>query len=281
MDPERAPDRAVSGASLRIERGEVVNDVSVFGGSLDVLGTVTGDIHVVGGAMKVHEGAHVRGDVEVLGGSVMLDDNARIDGDVDVVGGAVERAERAVIGGDVSTDVDGEPEGLASRVGGAITRTALLFVFGAVLIALASHRVERLKVDIASRPMKSFALGIVGGLGAIALFAALCVTVIGIPFAVIGALLAVVAVFAGACAVLETAGAAALGHRTKNPYVHLAGGCLAYLLLGAIPYIGAALQVAVFLIGMGALVSTRLAGFIKPRNGVGVSPDAHPFRTAA
>ncbi|WP_433930248.1 hypothetical protein AB3662_40355 [Sorangium cellulosum] len=270
----RGRDRFVTGGSLRIERGEVVHDVSVIGGSLDVWGTVTGDIDVMGGSTHVHEGARVRGDVSTVGGPLTVADGARIDGDVDVVGGPFRRGERARIKGDVNNEVspvgDSGPGAkgastLARRAGNAVTRTALLFAFGAVMLALWPRRMETLKVEIAARPMRSFALGVVGVLGAVALAVALCVTLIGIPFAVIGLLLAVIAVVAGGCAVLETAGAGAFGHRTRNPYVHLAIGCLGLLLVSGIPYVGGAICAAVGLIGAGALVATRLAGLIRPR----------------
>ncbi|WP_434043496.1 MULTISPECIES: hypothetical protein [Sorangium] len=270
----RGRDRFVTGGSLRIERGEVVHDVSVIGGSLDVWGTVTGDIDVMGGSTHVHEGARVRGDVATVGGPLTVADGARIDGDVDVVGGPFRRGERALIKGDVNNEVspvgDSGPGAkgastLARRAGNAVTRTALLFAFGAVMLALWPRRMETLKVEIAARPMRSFALGVVGVLGAAALAAALCVTLIGIPFAVIGLLLAVIAVVAGGCAVLETAGAGVFGHRTRNPYVHLAIGCLGLLLVSGIPYVGGAICAAVALIGAGALVATRLAGLIRPK----------------
>lgn len=283
----RGRDRFVTGGSLRIERGEVVHDVSVIGGSLDVWGTVTGDIDVMGGSTHIHEGARVRGDVSTVGGPLTVSDGARIDGDVDVVGGPLHRGERARIKGDVNNEVSPLGGGgsrakgastLARRAGHAVTRTALLFAFGAVMLALWPRRMEALKAEIAARPMRSFALGVLGVLGAIALAVALCVTLIGIPFAVVGLLLAVIAVVAGGCAVLETAGAGLFGHRTRNPYVHLAIGCLGLLVVSAIPYVGGAICAAVALIGAGALVATRLAGLIRPRpRGDAASG---PYRTA-
>ncbi|WP_437951935.1 polymer-forming cytoskeletal protein [Sorangium sp. So ce296] len=282
----RGRDRFVTGGSLRIEKGEVVNDVSVIGGSLDVWGTVTGDIDVMGGSTHIHEGARVRGDVSTVGGPLTVADGASIDGDVDVVGGPLRRGERARIRGDVNNDAN--PMGgdgssakgastLARKAGNAVTRTAFLFAFGAVMLALWPRRMEALKVEIAARPMRSFALGAVGVLGAVAVAAALCVTLIGIPFAVIGLLLAVVAVVAGGCAVLETAGAGLFGHRTRNPYAHLAIGCLGLLIVSGIPYVGGALCAAVALIGAGALVATRLAGLLRPRPREGAGG---PYRTA-
>ncbi len=49
-------DRVVTGGSLRNEKGEIVHDVTVLGGNLDVWGTVTGDLAVLGGNARSIEG---------------------------------------------------------------------------------------------------------------------------------------------------------------------------------------------------------------------------------
>jgi len=295
----RGSDRVISGGSLTIEKGETVHDLAVFGGSADIWGTVTGDVTVMGGSAHVHEGGHVLGDAEAVGGSMVIDDGARVDGDVAAVGGTLERGDRAQIGGDVvenghghgkvrvRDDHDDEPvedahASAASRArqaardaGSAVTRTALLFVLGAVLLALGSSRMERLQAEVAARPMRSFALGVVGVLVALVLVIALCVIIVGIPFAIIGILLAVLAVAVGLCATLTTLGAGLLGHRSQSPYVHLAVGCAVLLVLGAIPFLGAFVKAAAVLIGIGAVVATRGAGLIPPR-----SKNGAPYREA-
>lgn len=369
----RGPDRIITGDSITIEKGDVVHDVSVFGGSLKVLGTVTGDVNVMGGSVRIREGGSVLGDAAVLGGSLTVEDGGRIDGDVELVGGKLKRGEKAIIGGEVKGNghdrdrarrharehreaiqaareaareagreaarrakeqgkdaqeakeaaeeakeaameaameaaeaareakeaaddedeeaavaafaADDEPrEGTASRLareaGSAISSMALLFVLGAVLLSLAPKRMETLKVEIASRPMRSFAMGVVGVLMTIVIVVAMCVTIIGIPFAILGLLLGFVAAWGGVCAVLETVGGAVVGHRTKNSYMHLAAGCGLFLLATAIPYFGGLVFTAVMLAGIGSLVSTRLAGLIKPKYPVQTNGGAPPYRSA-
>lgn len=287
----QAKDREVFGNSLTIEKDEVVRDVHVVGGHLDVHGTVLGDAQVMGGGMTLEPDARVEGEVNVVGGTVTVKKGARIDGDVRVVGGHLEREEGSVIGGDVSTratrdddDNDREEAGFFSRtarsVGDSITASALLFALGAVLLALLPRRTEMLKVEIASRPARSFALGIVGSLGGIAVVVALCVTVLGIPIAVLGLLAAIFGVFGAMCSVLEVVGRALIGHRARSEYAHLALGCALFGLLGVLPWIGGFFKAAVVLIAIGSLVATRAAGFLKPKNGQGTPPDAHPYRTA-
>lgn len=296
---ERSRDREVMGENLKIGKDEVVDDVSVMGGSLDVLGKVRGDIAVAGGAVHIHEGAHVRGDVSAVGGDIRIDDGACVDGEVVVKGGVIRRGDKAIIGGDVRghnraakggrhrhgrDDIGDEPspvrgmkigDSTAADVGSALARMALLFVFGTILLALAPDRMDNLKAELVARPMKSFAMGVLGVLGACSTFLVLCVTVIGIPFALLGAVAAGLALAASLCAVLETVGRALVRHKSQNPYVHLALGCFLFLALSAIPYVGPVVTVATLLFATGILVTTRLAGLIQKKNG-----GAQPYRAA-
>jgi cytoskeletal protein CcmA (bactofilin family) len=294
------PDRMVTGGSLRIESGEVVRDVTVMGGSLEVSGTVTGDLLVMRGNVVLRRGARVKGDASSLGGSLTVESGASVDGDVGVFGGALYREDGARIGGEVHEGMrrharhhrkhaaatkapaapkppeKATPQTLARSVADAINGAALLFVFGAVLLALAPDKMDKLRVQIASHPMRSFALGVVGLLGGVVLAAAVCLTVVGIPFVIVGILAAIVGTLAAMCSVLETVGGALLAHRTKNPYVHLAFGGLLLLLVGAIPFVGGFVKAAVVLTAFGSLVGTRAAGLIPER----LRGGSTPYRTS-
>ncbi len=257
-------------------------------------GVVDGDLDVMGGEVRLHDGARVEGDVSAMGGAVHLEDSTHVGGDVDVLGGAVHRAPGAFIGGSVSGQntpevenlagfAEVEPEGwtfgaVMDDVTSALARTALLFLIGVIFWALGGTRMEALEVELARRPMRSLALGIVGALTAALMALVLVVTVIGIPFAVAGTIVTVVVAYAGACVVLSTIGQALLRHRTKNRYVHLGLGCLLFLLFTAIPYVGIFVWLGVLLTGLGTVVATRGAGLfpVSTRRG-----DHGPYRTAA
>ena len=105
---KRGEDRTVTGGSLEIKRDEVVHDVSVFGGSVDVYGTVTGDLAVMGGRAEVHPGAHIVGSATTVGGSLHIRDGARVDGDVGVVGGSLRRDDKAQVGGSIVQGTSGD-----------------------------------------------------------------------------------------------------------------------------------------------------------------------------
>jgi hypothetical protein len=249
---------------------------------------------VFGGSAKLHRGPHVVGNVTVMGGSVKIENGARVDGNVGVVGGAVKTEDGAIVGGKI---VDREHKGnvkvsvhdgdvhatvtedagdrshgrsrlaeAAHSFGRKVTAMSLLFVFGCVLLALATGRMERLRVETAARPMRAFAVGLVGsiagGIAALIAVVVLCITVVGIPVALFGILLAVFAVYGGIAAVLTTFGAAVIGHKTQNTYVHLLFGCAAFLVVSSLPFVGGLVTFAVTMIAIGTLVSTRLAGFL-------------------
>lgn len=295
-------DRSVTGSNLSVEKDEVVRDVTVTGGDLDVWGTVTGDLSVAGGKVHLHRGARVRGDAAAIGGDVVLEADTSVDGDVGVIGGEIRREPGSRIGGAVRDGVtkvrdhkehgrraraskaDAKVEakaaapagpGFLRRVSDAVNRAALLFVCGSVLIALATERMDKLKLQIASRPMRTFATGVVSVIGGAVLLAAMCVTVVGIPVAAVLALVAMLGTLAGVCSLLETVGAALLGHRTKNPYVHLALGALLFGALTAIRDVGGPVALVAMVMGLGSFVASRAAGLVPTKNALG-----SPYRDA-
>ncbi len=282
----RGEDRTVFGSALTLGKGEVAHDVAVFGGSLDVYGTVTGELAVLGGAAHVHDGGKVLGSATVLGGELRVDDGAEVAHDVSVVAGHLDRAPHAtvhVVDADESDDDvarrlehDERDVPMAARARRALlhwgddamtslSRSTLLFAFGAVFIALATDRSRKLRVEVAARPMRTLALGVVGSLVACAVAVALCITLVGIPVAMLGAVLFLVAACAGVAAVLTTAGEALLRHRTTNVYVHLAVGCGLYFGVSLIPVVGSWAVLAVILAGIGSMVATRGAGLVARR----------------
>ena len=292
----RGQDREIVGTDLVIQADEIVHDVTVTGGSAIVKGTVTGDLVVTYGSVVLRNGAHVVGDATVLGGRLHVEKGAHVDGDCHVTGGTIERDEGAVIGGDaVSTthgphhasrssvhdnDNDDDADAIgdeerapsrisvaARRIGRSLTRASLLFVLGCVLLALLAPQMERLRVEVAARPMRSFALGLVAAIaGSIALIVAmvlLCVTVIGIPVAVGLALALAVAVYGAVASVLTTFGAAVAGHRTDNARICISSSAAArFLVVTCIPWIGGLAAFVVMLIAIGALVATRGGGLL-------------------
>ena len=271
---DRKRDRAVLGHDLRVEKGETVGDVSVTGGSAEIYGTVDGDLVVTGGTVTVHEGGHVTGNALAVGGRIRVERGGSVDGDHKVIGGVFDRDAEPSLDGD-----HGEESfwtATKRRTSEAFGNFAFLFVLGALFLATAPDRMQRLRTAFAARPLASVAHGLGGLIGSIAAIVMLCLTVVGIPFAILFVLLGALAVTGALAATLTTAGEALLGHRSKNPYVHLALGSAIYALSGLVPVVGGFVQLGLFLAAVGILVSTRVAGYVRRKEAVPVSDQ--PYR---
>jgi hypothetical protein len=284
----RGQDRTVMGGNVTIAKGETARDVTVFGGNVDLEGKATGDVTVFGGNVEVHDGANIHGDATVFGGNLTLDKGSKVDGDVTSIGGTLDRDPGSIVGGDVtakggskpSAAEKGDHRGIVARAGehvmDGVRLAAVLFVIGTVLLALSGRRMDMLRAEVATRPMRSIAMGIMGVLGGTVVIIALCVTVIGIPVAVVALLVFGFALLGSMCAVLSVVGEGLLRHRTENPYVHLAVGCAIYAALAALPWVGGFVVGATVLAGIGVLVATRGAGLLRKRNGNGGAPSSYP-----
>jgi hypothetical protein len=280
----RGEDRMIHGGDLVVAADETVHDVTAFGGSVTIYGAVTGNVTVFGGSAHIKKGAHVYGSGSAMGGSIDVADGAQVDGDVNVVGGSLDRHKGSKIGGAVRKNDDvkigassSSQHSLLREVSDATTRAAMLFVFGAVLFALMGERMNMFRVEAASRPMRSFALGLVGAVVSLAAIAFVAFTIIGIPVAIVMLLGAIFFAYAGICAVLATVGKALVGHKTDNPHVHLLVGCALFLVSGALPFVSGIATLAVVFIGIGVVVATRGAGAFVP-NGRAVFAGG-PYRT--
>jgi hypothetical protein len=307
---EVVKDLAVFGGSAEIF-GRVSGDATVFGGSLVVQpgGSIEGELSTFGGSVEVKDGARVDGEVTTFGGSVRRGSKASVasddsadddDDDDDASANAGEtrsdlrEAVRDLREGrhgryELHTDDEHDDHqaaklswrSVARSAGSAVTRTALLFAFGVILWALVGRRVEALQGEVVARPMRAFALGAVAVVAAVAVVVALCVTIVGIPLGLFVLCAAIFGAYAGVCAALTAAGAALLHHKTTSPYIHLAAGCVIYLVLSSIPYLGGFVTALAFLIGFGSLMATRAAGLAerRPRSGE-VSPHRPSVRGA-
>jgi hypothetical protein len=119
-----------------------------------------------------------------------------------------------------------------------------------------------MRQELAERPVRALGLGAAAFVAGFFALIVLCVTIIGIPVAVVLFLVGALAVYAGMCAVFLELGALVLEDRTDSQYVHLALGCLIYLIFSTLPMIGWLATALAVVCGLGLLVSTRFAGLL-------------------
>ncbi len=248
--------------------------IAVAHGTLDVFGTVNGDVFTVGGDIRVHSGARITGDALATGGSVVID------------GGTVDGGMRAIAVARPSLPVSSPrpPRTTWQSAQLVIGWFALFAIIGLGVMVFAEGSLDGVVIALERDIGRSFWLGLAGQLvmlpGLLVLVAGLAITVLGvllIPFAIVSYVIATAGlVTLGLLAVARLTGGALTSDRgTTSPRgVHLRAlfmGLVAYLgiwMLAAVftwsPIIGAFLRAGAFTVtwvaatvGLGAALSSR------------------------
>jgi len=210
-EPPEPPERRVRrggqtavGSHVHVAADEIADDITVFGGSAEIDGKVTGSVVVIGGSLRI-EGEVTR-DATVVGGSMRLGDRSRVGGDATAVGGSVHREPGAEVGGRIEEatgawgpwwvgsdrgwdwDIGWSPWWGLTELIVAVTFWIVLGLLMAVVVALARDRVERIAERSAREPVKAGVVGLLVSILALPVFAIvmvlLFITIIGIPIAV-------------------------------------------------------------------------------------------------
>lgn len=208
------------GESVYVAPGEVVpGDVVVFGGNAIIEGTVAGSVVVLGGEIRMRNGAEVKGDIVAIGGKIAEDEDVIVRGEKIVVGGIATRM------GDTLDIAGGKLRGIIS---GFLLFVGLILFFITMLFLRA--RVERTGEYLSSGLLRSFGAGVLASIalqfGILIVTIPLIITVIGIPLAVI-LFLSYVGVFVIACTVFVYAVGRAISSR-----LGFAGGGFGRLAIG-------------------------------------------------
>ncbi|QSQ25859.1 hypothetical protein JY651_13415 [Pyxidicoccus parkwayensis] len=279
-------DVVARGQSLEVKEGQNVESAVVYGGNLLVKGHVEDDAVAFGGNLEIH--GHVEGDAHAFGGNVILGPDARVDGDVSSFGGTVERADGAQVEGSVETfggagigrmvageikrgmhesrneghdhhnhDDDGDRDD-GGGLAGFILTFAVLFGLGFLGQMFFPARMKQLGDEVRRKPVQTGLTGFVGLLAMIPLTVVLCITIIGIPAALVLWMAAPLAAALGYAAVASEVGMhLPLLRGRKTQAVVLAVGLLVLMVIGAIPVLGAIVSFFVCLMALGAVIRTR------------------------
>lgn len=202
-----APDggRVIFGSNFTLESGETFEgDLVVFGGNVTIEedAELNGNLVVFGGT-AISNGK-VDGDVVVIGGQVKLEEQALVSGDVVTVGGQLERAQGATIEGEVVNNVQPEidiPNGRVPpgpdiqvpnivKVGfnpflefGRVLGVSILMAFLGMLATLFfQDRLGRVSKAVVGQPLMTSSIGLL----TIVALILLGITIILLPFALLG-----------------------------------------------------------------------------------------------
>lgn len=270
-----------------VVRGTVTGDLRGAAGSIVVEGTVEGNVEAAAGSIRID--GTVGGDVELGAGSVVIDgtiggdasigadsltflDGGRIDGNLRYDAGTVTGLTAETVGGTAERvdDVRG-PFGLESvsvpswlEVLWGFLASLLL---GVLLLGLLPAASAGVTGRVTGRPLGSMGVGLLALIGWPILMALVAITIVGIPIAVLGILLYVLALWIGFVYGAVGLGVWLLGLADRE---HRWGALLLGLalasLVGLVPILGGIVQFLLLLLGLGALAATlarRLRG--RPR----------------
>ena len=227
--------------------GRTYGDVVTMGGDADVTGVVVGDVVTMGGDIHVRENGIVHGRLDSLGGQVQVDTPGSASvGPMPMAIGAPTPPHRATT----------EEEG---GVVWAVLRYSLLFLGAILFLGLAPERLGRVQRAIVDRPVRTLATGTLGMLIGGVIFLALCVSLIGIPLAIVIAMVTPVAFAAALSSVVPVVGAMLPTRKLEGrPVARLAAGALVLFVVTRIPVVGGVALGLALLAGLGALALTRL-----------------------
>ncbi|GAA0650379.1 hypothetical protein GCM10009019_11510 [Salarchaeum japonicum] len=276
-----------------VVHGTVDGDVTALGGTVVVYGTVTGDVTALGGTVEIDDGAVVRGDLTAAGGTVTI--AGRVGGDVNAAADTVTLTDTAVVAGTLSYDGDlvSAPGatvegGVVQGTGGfgplpaipdwvgAVSGVLSTLVVGALLVAVLPRFTDRVADAAVDAPGRAALVAVGFLVGVPLLLILVAFTLIGIPVTILG-----VVAYAVLLTVGFVAGNYALGRyilsirEMENRWLALLVGVLLVGVLDLAPLVGALVQLAVFLVGVGALVRA-LVGAYRARRGGDGDADATP-----
>lgn len=232
-----------------VSEGETVADIVVVGGTLRVMGEVTGDAIVVGGDLIVGSGGVIRGDALVTGGTIR-NEGGEIGGEMRTVEGngtISEELRSAIAGGSVAAaTAAGRDAARATREHTRVSRTErvrhqrswfdpirrglaglistlalglLLGGLGAALIFYGRSHLDIVSDTLRSSVPRSLGVGLAAGFllvpAFVVMIVALAVTIIGIPLLIVAIPLYPLAA-AAALAMGLLAASHAIGERTAE-----------------------------------------------------------------
>ena len=250
---EKPQDQVVLRGDVVVPKGQVVGEVVVFRGSVNVAGVVRGDVVVLDGPVTI--GGQVSGDVIAARGTIRLLASAQVRGSVRG-GSDVVVADGAQVQGGIDRGVrftlSGPLEALGALLAAAAVSVSAL-VMGLLLLLLSPRGVERVGGAGRERPFASSGSGLAAAV-VVPLFAvAASATILGLPVG-LAVLLATGALWLiGLAAAMWVIGRA-LVRPPRRPVAALAAGWGIGTAVGIVPVLNVVWWTLGGVFGVGAII---------------------------
>ncbi len=284
--PTISEDKLVLGNSFTLLKGQILNgDLAILGGTavLDKDSQVNGDIAVLGGRLEIN--GNVNGNVQAFGGSIELGETALIAGSLYNFSSTLSQSEGAIILGQQIANLPFDlhlgdnvnpivPDNQTVNsfsfiqfIGGILFSILQIFSLSAlalILVLIAPKPSNRVARAIIKQPFVHWGIGLLTVLVLPILLVFLTITIVLSPFAIIGVLIFAIALIYGWINLGFALGKRLFGNKptSMSPALEAAIGTLILSTIARItalvPCIGWFLVALVSLIGLGAIILTRL-----------------------
>lgn len=284
-------DKIVAGGSYTLSSGETLDgNLLIFGGAvtLERDSTVDGDVVLMGGTVSID--GTVTGSVVGIGGAVSLEANGRVEGDLTALAAALNRERGSVVEGQVVTGFQSPfqfslpervvvPEVARIQAWFSPLWRAMWFFFrtffwaalAVLLVMFLPNHTERAARAIVDQPVAAGGVGLLTVVVAPLFLIAIALTIVLIPFSLIGGVVLAVAWLLGRVALgLEIGQRTAIMFRQDWPLAVAAGVGTFLLSLvvdgvsALVPCIGWLAPFLVGILGLGGVLLTRFGAQAYP-----------------
>ncbi len=250
------------GGAIVVDSHEVIcSNVTSFGGTMVIRGTVNGNLVSFGGNVIV--AGKINGNIYLYGSNVTLQDGTQLNGDIHLCNGQLAK--------DITILFHGNVYGCSQSVGQLLIEDGGGFGFrfwsiltwlgvGILLTVLLPEHVMLVRTTILSKMRRSFFLGLLSTFLAPVVLAILFALIVSIPLAILVALVLIAAWALGVVAFGWLIGdyivqRIAPQHNTR--LLQVAIGLTILVLVGSLPYIGWLINVGAGMVGLGAVFLSR------------------------
>ena len=259
-------DLMVGGGQVTVGGSGVAGDAAIGGGDIRIDAPVAGDLFVGGG--NVYINSTITGNVKIQAEKITLGKSAVIEGDLDYQSkGEMVKEAGAVVKGTVDFEMLKRAKG-SPKVFAAVFSSMVLWKFFtlfacALVIGLLLRRYSREIVGLAvERPLFELGRGLLTIVIVPIVSVLLLITLIGIPFGVLGLLgFAVMMIFSGIVTpiILGSIVYRFLSKRELEvSWKTILLGVFLYVALGLVPFVGFLIQVLLMLLTLGVIVSFKM-----------------------
>lgn len=248
----KARNAAIAAGTVSVDAAtNIARDLMLTGGDVMTAGTVGRDLNASGGTIKI--GGTVNGNVNAAGGDISLSPGTVIRGNFNYESpkNASIAPGARVLGRTTHTLPKRHGVSRLGRLASAIIGFAMMFLLGAVLLAVFRRGPMEVAAKIVDKPGPSLLWGLITLILTPIAAIIVMVTVVGLPLGIVAMLLYGVGVIVAVVITALALGAVLL--KGDNMYLQLLLGLVVIYALGAVPFLGGLIWFLVLVFGLGAL----------------------------